>query len=207
LHWQPYCIAPLLPQKFIIVLQDPWQRDMLVEYGHGKMVHYDGTFSTNENMYTLNVLVVTDVEGHGIPVSYAICEGKDAESHVKVIEEIIDNCKKTKPDFAIATVMLDCEKAEKNGWQKAFEGKVNIAWCEFHFKQAIIKNVGQKAAPCLSSTLTEPLFKILHCTVPTELHNDPAKNEKTRARFVGYVHRNLQATQPGICELHQGRMV
>jgi hypothetical protein len=96
LHWQPYRTVPFLPQKFIIVLQDPWQRDMLIEYGHGKMVHYDGTFSTNENMYTLNVLVVTDVEGHGIPVSYAICEGKDAESHVKVIECIIDNCKKKK---------------------------------------------------------------------------------------------------------------
>jgi len=35
---------------FIMVIQTPWQREMMIEHGHQRGVSVDATFGTNEKM-------------------------------------------------------------------------------------------------------------------------------------------------------------
>eukprot|EP01018_Ginkgo_biloba_P039421 Gb_32948 [translate_table: standard] len=83
-------------KAFIIGLQTPWMRNMMVEFSHNSLIAMDSTFNTNKYGYQLYTLMVLYKQQNGLPIAWVI-SSRDRAPDIKdwlsaLIEEGVKEC-------------------------------------------------------------------------------------------------------------------
>eukprot|EP01018_Ginkgo_biloba_P040331 Gb_40844 [translate_table: standard] len=68
---------------FIIGLQTPWMRKMMVKFSHNSLIAMESTFSTIKYGYQLYTLMVFDKQKNGLPIAWVI-SSRDKASDIKL---------------------------------------------------------------------------------------------------------------------------
>eukprot|EP01018_Ginkgo_biloba_P008983 Gb_03895 [translate_table: standard] len=66
--------------KFIIGLETPWMRKMMVKFSHNRLISMDSTFSTNKYGYQLYTMIVFDKQQNGLPITWVISSRNKASN-------------------------------------------------------------------------------------------------------------------------------
>eukprot|EP01018_Ginkgo_biloba_P032307 Gb_10547 [translate_table: standard] len=93
--------------SFIIGLQTPWMRKMMVKFSHNSLIVMDSAFSTNKYGYQLYTLMVFDKQKNGLPIAWVI-SSRDKASDIKIwLSALIEEGVKEHKDWKVNTFMTD----------------------------------------------------------------------------------------------------
>eukprot|EP01018_Ginkgo_biloba_P027616 Gb_01219 [translate_table: standard] len=147
---------------FIIGLQTPWMRKMMVEFSHNSLIAMDSTFSTNNYGYQLYTFMVFDNQQNGLPIAWVI-SSHDKASDIKIwlsalIKEGVKECE----DWKVNAFMTD-DALDEIGALRSVVGchillylwHVRQAWMKQVFKKAINKMNGTKMFKKLGAIMLE----------------------------------------------------
>eukprot|EP01018_Ginkgo_biloba_P029619 Gb_01440 [translate_table: standard] len=151
---------PMDDQKtFIIGLQTPWMRKMMVEFSHNSLIAMDSTFNTKYG-YQLYTLMVFDKQQNGLLIAWVI-SSCDRASDIKdwlsaLIEEGVKECQ----DWKINAFMTDDALAEIGALSVV---GCRILLCLWHVRRAWMKHVFKKATNEMNGTnMFKKLGAIMH---------------------------------------------
>ncbi|GLJ58477.1 hypothetical protein SUGI_1452340 [Cryptomeria japonica] len=124
---------------FIIGIQTPWMREMMVKHSHNSIIAMDSTFSTNKYGYQLYSLLVFDEQEAGVPVAWAISSRNKVEDINEWLMEVYKRGKQDKEDWHVNAFMTDDASAEIEAIRLSFDCQVLL--CIWHVRRAWLKNV------------------------------------------------------------------
>ncbi|GLJ18061.1 hypothetical protein SUGI_0318650 [Cryptomeria japonica] len=124
---------------FIIGIQTPWMREMMVKHSHNSIIAMDSTFSTNKYGYQLYSLLVFDEQEAGVPVAWAISSRNKVEDINEWLMEVYKRGKQDKEDWHVNAFMTDDASAEIEAIRLSFDCQVLL--CIWHVCRAWLKNV------------------------------------------------------------------
>ncbi|GLJ34588.1 hypothetical protein SUGI_0695670 [Cryptomeria japonica] len=124
---------------FIIGIQTPWMREMMVKHSHNSIIAMDSTFSTNKYGYQLYSLLVFDEQEAGVPVAWAISSRNKVEDINEWLMEVYKRGKRDKEDWHVNAFMTDDASAEIEAIRLSFDCQVLL--CIWHVRRAWLKNV------------------------------------------------------------------
>ena len=123
----PSCEEGVLPDDFLLALQDQFQLDMMKAFG-GNIICIDATHGTNVYDYLLITLTVIDDYEEGIPVAWAITTRED----MSMIKYFLSSLKKKTGAISPSVFMSDDANQYWNAWSSVFDSsntrKVLCAW-------------------------------------------------------------------------------
>ncbi|GLJ28473.1 hypothetical protein SUGI_0560150 [Cryptomeria japonica] len=129
---------------FIIGIQTPWMREMMVKHSHNSIIAMDSTFSTNKYGYQLYSLLVFDEQEAGVPVAWAISSRNKVEDINEWLMEVYKRGKQDKEDWHVNAFMTDDASAEIEAIRLSFDCQVLL--CIWHVRRAWLKNVYRYAS-------------------------------------------------------------
>ncbi|GLJ18525.1 hypothetical protein SUGI_0329350 [Cryptomeria japonica] len=129
---------------FIIRIQTPWMREMMVKHSHNSIIAMDSTFSTNKYGYQLYSLLVFDEQEAGVPVAWAISSRNKVEDINEWLMEVYKRGKQDKEDWHVNAFMTDDASAEIEAIRLSFDCQVLL--CIWHVRRAWLKNVYRYAS-------------------------------------------------------------
>ncbi|GLJ25216.1 hypothetical protein SUGI_0482450 [Cryptomeria japonica] len=97
---------------FVMGIQTPWMREMMVKHSHNSIIAMDSTFSTNKYGYELYTLLVFDEQEAGIPIAWAISSRNKVEDINEWLTEVYKRGKQSKEDWHVNAFMTDDASAE-----------------------------------------------------------------------------------------------
>ena len=113
---------------FLIVIQTPFQKYVMRQYGN-KAVLMDATQSTTQYKFLLISIVVIDDYGEGVPVAWAISNREDTTLLIKFLKGIHANVGEMKPEY----FMSDCADQYFQAWSGVFtRGDTKRLLCIWH---------------------------------------------------------------------------
>ncbi|GLJ34591.1 hypothetical protein SUGI_0695710 [Cryptomeria japonica] len=124
---------------FIIGIQTPWMREMMVKHSHNSIIAMDSTFSTNKYGYQLYSLLVFDEQEAGVPVAWAISSRNKVEDINEWLMEVYKRGKQDKEDWHVNAFMTDDASAEIEAIRLSFDCQVLL--CIWHVRRAWLKKV------------------------------------------------------------------
>ncbi|GLJ35915.1 hypothetical protein SUGI_0720590 [Cryptomeria japonica] len=124
---------------FIIGIQTPWMREMMVKHSHNSIIAMDSTFSTKKYGYQLYSLLAFDEQEAGVPVAWAISSRNKVEDINEWLMEVYKRGKQDKEDWHVNAFMTDDASAEIEAIRLSFDCQVLL--CIWHVRRAWLKNV------------------------------------------------------------------
>ncbi|GLJ40912.1 hypothetical protein SUGI_0846320 [Cryptomeria japonica] len=125
---------------FIIGIQTPWMREMMVKHSHNSIIAMDSTFSTNKYGVSRTILIVfVDLNLAGVPVAWAISSRNKVEDINEWLMEVYKRGKQDKEDWHVNAFMTDDASAEIEAIRLSFDCQVLL--CIWHVRRAWLKNV------------------------------------------------------------------
>nr|XP_055034566.1 uncharacterized protein LOC129422578 isoform X1 [Misgurnus anguillicaudatus] len=119
-------------QPLIIVVQTPWQKQLLKEHPH-PMVFMDATYrGITSYGYAFYALLLSNSIGRGVPFAYFIVSQESTATLTLCLEKL-SSCN---PGFLPRSVMIDRDLKEHNAIRQIFpSAKIFLCW--FHVLQAV----------------------------------------------------------------------
>lgn len=130
-------------EDFMLVLQSPFQANMLKNCSSQKAVFVDDTHGTNAYGFHLTTLLVVDEYGEGFPVAWCISSHIDTESITKFFGAVKENVGILNP----AWFMSDDADQFYNAWINTFHDSPQRILCTWHVLRAWrnnLKTIGDK---------------------------------------------------------------
>ncbi|GLJ36743.1 hypothetical protein SUGI_0739890 [Cryptomeria japonica] len=124
---------------FVMGIQTPWMREMMVKHSHNSIIAMDSTFSTNKYGYELYTLLVFDEQEAGIPIAWAISSRNKVEDINEWLIEVYKRGKQSKEDWHVNAFMTDDASAEIEAIRSSFNCWILL--CIWHVRRAWLKNV------------------------------------------------------------------
>ncbi|GLJ47194.1 hypothetical protein SUGI_0996270 [Cryptomeria japonica] len=124
---------------FIMGIQTPWMREMMVKHSHNSIIAMDSTFSTNKYGYELYTLLVFDEQEVSIPIAWAISSRNKVEDINEWLTEVYKRGKQSKEDWHVNAFMTDDASAEIEAIRLSFNCQILL--CIWHVRRAWLKNV------------------------------------------------------------------
>ncbi|GLJ28003.1 hypothetical protein SUGI_0549830 [Cryptomeria japonica] len=124
---------------FVMGIQTPWMREMMVKHSHNSIIAMDSTFSTNKYGYELYTLLVFDEQEAGIPIAWAISSRNKVEDINEWLTEVYKRGKQSKEDWHVNAFMTDDASAKIEAIRSSFNCRILL--CIWHVRRAWLKNV------------------------------------------------------------------
>ncbi|GLJ52772.1 hypothetical protein SUGI_1124130 [Cryptomeria japonica] len=124
---------------FVMGIQTPWMREMMVKHSHNSIIAMDSTFSTNKYGYELYTLLVFDEQEADIPIAWAISSRNKVEDINEWLIEVYKRGKQSKEDWHVNAFMTDDASAEIEAIRSSFNCRILL--CIWHVRRAWLKNV------------------------------------------------------------------
>ncbi|GLJ23155.1 hypothetical protein SUGI_0437160 [Cryptomeria japonica] len=175
---------------FIIGIQTPWMREMMVKHSHNSIIAMDSTFSTNKYGYQLYSLLVFDEQEAGVPVAWAISSRNKVEDINEWLMEVYKRGKQDKEDWHVNAFMTDDASAEIEAIRLSFDCQVLL--CIWHVHRAWLKNVYRYAsnkdvAAHIFHRLGEIMYEISDDQgITTQSIKKFMEEFKEEKKFIGY---------------------
>ena len=117
--------CPVTNNVNILFLQTGSMRKVLAQYPD--VIHLDGTYCINNLGYPVYVMMVSDGEGNGRVVAYALVQNETADTLTNLLTEF----KNVNKDVEIKAFVVDKDAAEISAIKNVFPG-VSVLLCNFH---------------------------------------------------------------------------
>ncbi|XP_059075369.1 uncharacterized protein LOC131875306 [Cryptomeria japonica] len=124
---------------FVMGIQTPWMREMMVKHSHNSIIAMDSTFSTNKYGYELYTLLVFDEQEADIPIAWAISSINKVEDINEWLIEVYKRGKQSKEDWHVNAFMTDDASAEIKAIRSSFNCRILL--CIWHVRRAWLKNM------------------------------------------------------------------
>ena len=122
---------------FILGIQRPWQKEMMLKYGHNGAVAMNVTFGTNVSKCPLFSLLVFDDWRNNINLIWVLTSRMIEEDLVTWLQLLRWHLQKDKEDFLMSCFIVDDANFQKNAIKRTWlEDEVPIYLSSFH----ILKN-------------------------------------------------------------------
>ncbi|XP_067276281.1 uncharacterized protein [Pseudorasbora parva] len=119
-------------QPLVIVVQTPWQKDLLSEHPH-TMVFMDATYKAITSYgYAFYALLLTNSIGRAVPFAYFIISEESGDILALCLEKLA----KHNPGFLPRSIMIDRDLKELNAIRRVFP-TTKVLLCWFHVLQAV----------------------------------------------------------------------
>ncbi|GBN34017.1 hypothetical protein AVEN_26662-1 [Araneus ventricosus] len=128
-----------LENDFIIVLQNPLQKEMLKKFGNN-VVCLDSTHGTNAYNFKLITILIIDEFGEGFPAAWCISNREDYTALKKFFGLVKKNLAE---DLTTKFFMSDDAPAFHNAWVDVFGFSEHKLLCSFHFDKIIRSQVNR----------------------------------------------------------------
>ena len=129
---------------FILVLQTPMQREMLLKFG-ANVICMDDTHGTNSYDFNLISIVVVDEFGEGCPVGWCLCNRVDMYIMIDFLMAVKENVGSIKPCW----VMTDDAEQYFKAWVAVFGMGPCKLLCTWHVDRAWRKVLNDKETAAL----------------------------------------------------------
>ncbi|GLJ18412.1 hypothetical protein SUGI_0326200 [Cryptomeria japonica] len=179
--------------SFIIGIQTPWMREMMVKHSHNLVIAMDSTFSTNKYGYQLYSLLVFDEQEAGVPIAWAISSRNKVEDINEWLEEVYKRGKQCKEDCHVNTFMIDDASAEIEAIRLSFGCQVIL--CLWHVRRAWLKNVYRYVSnKDVGTNMFHRLGEIMHVMndnedITTNLIRNFIEEFKDEKKFIEYFQK------------------
>ena len=97
----------IIDLPFILGIQIPWQKDMMLKYRYNGTITMDAIFKTNILKYSLFLLLVFDDWRNDIPVIWDFTSRIIKEHLVMWLQPIRRNLQRDKEDFLLSCFIVD----------------------------------------------------------------------------------------------------
>ncbi len=121
---------------FVVVYQTPFQKTLLVKYGH-KVVAFDGIHGLNPYNFTVHSLLIVDAENEGFAVAFLVSNRSDQAVMEIFVACIRDNCGVVNA----ATLMSDMDGVYYNAWQSVMGPPKHSIFCSWHVRKVWRENL------------------------------------------------------------------
>ena len=164
---------------FILGIQTPWQKDLMLKHGHNGAIAMDATFGTNFPKYPLFSLLVFDDWRNGIPVAWVLTSRMKEEDRVMWLEPLRRHLQKDMANFLPSCFIVDDADYQWNAVKQAWpEDEVPIYLCSFHVLKNWKNHIWTKV-PNLG-TLRDLVYKILHSFLYTPIEYKESEEDFLR---------------------------
>ncbi|XP_056599812.1 uncharacterized protein LOC130417954 isoform X2 [Triplophysa dalaica] len=174
-------------QPLIIVVQTPWQKDILKEHPH-TMVFMDATYKAMTSYgYAFYELLLTNSIGRAVPFAYFIISEESADILALCLEKLAEH----NPGFLPRSIMIDRDLKELNAIRRVFPtAKVLLCW--FHVLQAVhrwmVRRDGGNMPVNQRNTVIQALVSMKSCLTEEEFNSMSAKKCEELDACLGTSH-------------------
>ncbi|XP_048853138.1 uncharacterized protein LOC125721155 [Brienomyrus brachyistius] len=174
-------------QPLIIVVQTPWQKQLLKEHPH-PMMFMDATYKGMTSYgYAFYALLLRSWIGRGYPFAYFIISQESTSTLSLCLQKLsISN-----PGFLPRSVMIDRDLKELNAVREIFpSAKVLVCW--FHVLQAVhrwlVKRDGGNLPVAKRNMVIQAMVSMKMCLTEDEFDNTSAAKCKELDSYLGSKH-------------------
>lgn len=127
---------------FILGLQTDWQLDMMLKFGHDRLLAMNSTLGTNEFKFHLYTILVFDQHHSGIPVAWAITSSSGTATTKQWLLELFNRAILKSPEWKPNAFVVDDVAVEIDAIRSVFE--LPILLCLWHVRRCWLKNLLRK---------------------------------------------------------------
>ena len=101
-------------QPFILGIQSPQQREVMIQFGHKNAISMDSTFGTSRVRFMLYTFLVFDDHRSGFPAAWVITNRETEDCVTKFMEALKHNVRLHSPTFTPICFVVDDNDATHN---------------------------------------------------------------------------------------------
>ncbi|XP_026076677.1 uncharacterized protein LOC113054993 isoform X2 [Carassius auratus] len=185
-------------QPLIIVVQTPWQKDILREHPH-TMVFMDATYKAMTSYgYAFYALLLTNSIGRAVPFAYFIISEESADILALCLEKLANH----NPGFLPRSIMIDRDLKELNAIRRVFPtAKVLLCW--FHVLQAVhrwmVKRDGGNLPVNQRNLVIQAMVGMKSCLTEEEFNSMSSRKCEELDTCLGSSHVSTYLKNQWIC--------
>ncbi|XDV16607.1 hypothetical protein PO909_016249 [Leuciscus waleckii] len=185
-------------QPLIIVVQTPWQKDVLREHFH-TMVFMDATYKAMTAYgYAFYALLLTNSIGRAVPFAYFIVSEESADILALCLEKLAEH----NPGFLPRSIMIDRDLKELNALRRVFP-TAKILLCWFHVLQAVhrwmVRRDGGNLSVNQRNIVIQAMVSMKSCLTEEEFNSMSARKCEELDTCLGSSHVSTYLKNQWIC--------
>lgn len=127
---------------FILGIQTDWQLDMMVKFGHDRLLAMNSTLGTSQYKYHVYTVLVFDQHQSCIPVAWAITSSSCASTTKQWLQELYTRVVMKSPEWRPSAFVVDDAATEIEAIRSIFDIPVLLSL--WHVRRCWLKNLIQK---------------------------------------------------------------